>query len=75
MGPYGPNILSIVLHYLHFICLTLFDILSLSGLKKHKFCEIAKTSTNMVSTGPLQSTNNLTLNDILFGWHDSTVKI
>ena len=64
---YGPNILSIVLHYLHFICLTLFgEILSLSGIKKHKFCEIAKTSTNMVSTWPLQSTNNLTLNDILF---------
>ena len=45
---YGPNILSIVLHYLHFIYLTLFgEILSLSGIKKHKVGEIAKTSTNI----------------------------
>ena len=44
---YGPNILSIVIHYLYSICHAwLFsEILSLQGIRKHKYC---KNSQNMV---------------------------
>ena len=44
---YGPNILSIVIHYLYSICRAwLFsEILSLQGIRKHKYC---KNSQNMV---------------------------